>query len=279
MEEPKKKTFSFLFYRTAFWKSLFDIAWLKSVKDEGQKAGVYFLSLILILCLVQSVVMTVKGRASLIQLAEGLLEKGSHLSVEVKDQVFIASGVTQPYQFEITTGVNSSALEVYIDTNETRTAQSIANSAEKDAKKDVIVLTKNEFFYRDQNHVMMRVVKASDITSLPNGYIFERLHDAMVGPGFAVTVFALLTMFLFVLEVIWNLVILTVIVGIIKFFARKDKTWTFQQLFTVGMFAITLPVLLSDLLPLVDFDLVGVPTALLLAYMALVTFSKKKGEA
>lgn len=262
------------FYVQALWKSCSDIGWLRAQKNNFGRASVYALALFLVASVVQSVTTTNTAVAYIKKGISDIQTAAPDLRAEVKDGVLSVSGVDQPFTYEFRD--RDTAVLLYIDS--TVSSSDINIDAIESAKnKDVFVIARDGIVVTDAARANTSKQSFAPLsgTVIPAGANLDRMQEMLSEPRVQFTIGAFLTLVLFVLNSLINFLFVAVIVGIVYGgVLLMKKTWKYGELYTVALFALTLPVLFDDILSAFGLNAPLLGTAILFALLLLVVFSK-----
>jgi hypothetical protein len=232
---------------TALYKSTHDFKWIAAQRYKMVRAFVYFFVLFFVVVLIRGGLFVQKVPN---QIASHWGEVESTLpdfSIEVADGELAISEIEQPYR-HIFEGDDGESLLLYIDTLTTSSVGTEEALGENEDMYAVILTSKKVKFY---DHELGRT-ETEDVGQFP-AFSFtkdqikteiEKWTEGAVPTLFVVGVF-LVTLFMG-LGKLFYLLILSWLVYVV---ARADKKpWKFGQVYTVGLYALTIPILFQWIL-------------------------------
>lgn len=269
---------SLQFYIEAFWRSLFDIGWLRERRKDGGRASKYFLGLMLIISLLYAFALSRAFVTEMRAITEKLAVVAPELALEKKEGKFVASGIDEPFLFEMER--EDAHIVFFIDTTTSSDALSIPAVRDAQEQAIVIAVTQDRIDFIGgkrigQEDFSLPVEDVKEGQSIANGKKISHIRDFAASGRFFAIVFSVSSAVLFIVLTLIQLILLAIVAGITTLAARaKNSQWTFGELFTVSLFAMTLPLLLGDVLSLAGIQLPFVPTIVFLVLLFAVVFYK-----
>ncbi len=223
---------------TSLYNSLYNFKWLSSQKSNTSSAWSYFFLLIVLMTGLTTISMGYKLADAVPKIKQALYNELPEFQAEVKNGQLQVNNLVQPY-------VKSySRLAIVVDTVSTSTID--INSYVKQGDRSVLLITKDAFTAYDaqDKSVKTQVLKEySDFKTDRNGVL--KIADGM----FSKKIFAIVMAVLFILMLVFlfSAYLLSVLVFGFLFYsiAKQQKmNWKFKEVFNVGLFTITLPLIL-----------------------------------
>jgi hypothetical protein len=258
-----------MFYLKAFISSLYNIEWLGAQKKQTAKGFAYVVLLMLVLSGAYSLYLVREIPNVITEGVTYLKTEVPDMSATVTDGSLTIDGVEQPYIFE------GDDFLLYLDAREDSVVV-LEDVVDLDTK-DALVLTNRTFMVHQQGSK----TETHYIKDLPN-FTFTKADVIGLGEkvalGLPAFVFFLLWFVLFLGFGIWKIIQL-LFVSFLAWGVSKiaKKKWLFEEIYTVGLFAITLPtILLFILSTFFDVQIPYAHTLLVLAILSVVILQKPK---
>lgn len=232
---------------TAVYKSLYDVRWI-----AGQRAGLgraigYLSALIFVISLV---LVCVTGRtwvAGITGIWQDLLADAPEATFQVASGTLSVSGLEQPYRHEFQREDGSVTL-LYVDTVSTSSVPLSGILDEEESVPVVLVTSKKIKIFDDTGTELYTdniqslpdmTVQSSQVTDMLNSVSSPRkMFGIFFGIALLVGIIILGSKLLSLLVVAWLVYIVV----------RADKkAWTYRQIYTVGLYALTIPILVDVL--------------------------------
>jgi maltodextrin utilization protein YvdJ len=238
-----------MFYLKAFINSLYNLSWLKAQKNNGKQAANYIVLFIILLSAVYAGYFSYIIPNTLRSFSNEVFEQVPDFKAEFNEGALHVDNVDQPYIFE---GEDDSAtFKVVLDTISTSTLNIEDFVDEDDAY--TILITSEKMIVQDNSASKTTIQSFVDAENMS----FTKQDVQTVVDSFlnnTLLIFVLLLIFWFVVfafgRVVYLLFLSLLVYLIAKFF--KSGEWKFSQVYTVGLFALTLPSLIVILLGLLD---------------------------
>ena len=263
------------FYLEALWKSA-DIRWLRERRKDGVRGSKYFFGLLLIVSLAYSVTATYGITKDLKIITQKAAIAAPDLSFAKKEGKIVASGIAQPFTFE--SDLEGQKLFVFINTATSSAAVPAKTFSESKKDTMVVVITEDKVDILNTADGTTYVLNASELpdnASIPYGKTARTVEEFVKTPRFFAMVVTTLAVIIFILFTIAELLYIAFIAGIVAIVARVKKApWTFGDIFTVSMFAITLPLLVGDVLPLLGVEVSYIGTIIFMGLLFAIVFYK-----
>lgn len=255
-----------------FKKSIYDVAWLRQQKAEPKKAWRYFLALLAVLVAVTTLPLLV----SLPKAARSVREQiGSipDFKATLRDGSLTITGLSEPAVFKqsdnVTVVVNTSAAA----------STSLDKFLEKPGESGLLVARDRiEILDGSSGERRIQYWKGMPDYALTKIQLLENV-DKYLRPGYLALFAIIILVAAYLAAVAAQLVSILVVSAIVLLAAKFRKyTWRFGELFTVGLFAVTLPTIIAALLTLIGLGTPSLHFLALLAFMLAVVFTKDKDK-
>lgn len=257
---------------TAFYNSLFNSSWLKAVRFFPGKAWGYFCLLVFFFAAISVIPSALHFRSFLFDLNKSFETLVPEFQATVKDGNLSVEKLQQPFVYR------SDDFVIIVDTLTTSTAT--LEQYVTTTNSGSIIITATEIEVRDSRTGEGKVQSWS---KMPDFSFSKSDAGNFVGrlttPAY--TVLAVFVIFIglyvgFFVSKLYNIVLATLMVSVAaRLFGRGMK---FGELFTMALYAITLPTILSFLLALTGITISYIQFIALLAFMLSVVFTKEPGE-
>lgn len=259
---------------TTFYRSLFDLNWLKENKNKAKKAWSYFFLFMLLITLFQIGPTLIGMPKAVREFRDNVEQKVPDFVAHVKGGELSIEKLDQPFVYEAK-GDGKDSFKILVDANTTSTF-----STEEVFKgfETGILITKTKVIVKESvdkessmnlSNMPNKDFSKTDIISLMDRF------KGMVVVGFSVLFIA----FIYVVMSIGKLVFLLFVSLLVLTIASiAKKAYKFGEIYTIGLFAITLPTLIKTIEFWLGFSLPFVYTIVLLVLVLGVVFSKDKEE-
>ncbi len=263
-------------FGTALYHSLFDGMWLYAERTNMRKAWSYFF-VFTALVSVLSVVPALVALPAATQMAKQEITKNvPDFSATFMGGRLSVTGLAQPWVREYSD--DGEKFRIVIDTTATST-----DAASAYASSTVSMLVVNSRYAQVYN-ADAGESKTQSFSTVPNATFTKSqllaLVDHFTSPGAYVVLGLVVAIVVFVGAVIgnvWSVFIASLIALLVSRLSRR--AWTLRELFTVGLYAITLPTLIGFVFTVVDFAGGTVYFAALVAFMLAVVFLQPKASS
>ena len=259
---------------TTFYRSLFDLNWLKENKNKAKKAWGYFFLLMLLITLFQ-VGPTLIGMPRVVRdFRDKIEEKVPDFSAHLKDGELSVDKLAQPFVYE-TKEEGEDTFKIMVDANATSTfsTEEVFRGFETG-----ILITKTKIIIKESSSKESTM----DFSNIPNKDFSKsdaiNLMDKFKGivvVGFSVLFIAFIYLAMSIGKLIF-LLIISLLTLVICSIAKKD--YKFSEIYVLGLFSITLPTLIKTIEVWLGFNIPFAYTIVLLAIMLGVIFNKTKEE-
>jgi hypothetical protein len=203
---------------------------------------------------------------------------------EVKNGTLHIQGIEQPFYYNATaddsfkelsaTSSLKNAFLMVIDTVNPTSSLSLNSLLDKNSASGVLVTQSQvEIYDAKTNRTQIQYIK-----DIPDGALtkndIKQFADKLTNPLIAVILIFIFIAFYIgtIISKLVSILIVSVIALIVS--SISGKTWKFGELFTVGLFAITLPSVLNSIATLVGVHIPYLFTLILLAFMLALVLTK-----
>lgn len=255
---------------SSVYNSLFNIAWLKERRKSAGHAWGYFFLLMLIVSAFYTIPMMVVLPGGLRQATETVQTSiPDNFKAQVKNGELTISGVIQPIIFR---DPKNNDFVVIVDTTSTSSLSLSTYLREGDRGGVLITKEKIETYNPPRSQIVyMREiadieVKKADIINVANWFASPTV----------ITIFSLILVIIILIGiVIWKLwAVLFATLGALIISALFRRGWKFGELFTMALYAITLPTIVSFALFAVSISVPWLHFIILLSFMMAVVLTK-----
>ncbi len=256
-----------MFLVESFKKSLFDLAWLKAHRMETRGAWVYFLSLCAVLALALTIFLSFVGYSTLSS-AKNALTRWPNFTATLKNGALTVTGLTEPYRYQTAT----KDMLVVVDTAATTTPVLTDYLA---TGQSGILITRDQAEVYDGGSGQSRSELWSNLPdyTVTRSSLQNLLETQLKSPWLVAYAFLLLLVVYVVLAIgMFSTIVLAGILSwMVSFFLRRG--WRFRELLVVGLFAVTLPTLITVLFSVLGLGVNGIFFLALLAFMLAVVMT------
>jgi hypothetical protein len=261
------------FFRSLY-NSLFNVEWLRSRFLFVGSAWAYFFLLSLFLCIFSLIPIAVGVPGALREVRTAIETKVPDFQAEVTDGELTVTGVANP--FTVTTDQDGKTFTFYMDT----VATSTYDVAELLQSPDggVVLVTRDavEVYDASQGRDQKFLWKSMGDLKFNKQFILDRFDRYTVPALLIIIGFFLLvgTYIGFVVAKLVSILLVSFIVFVVCRIAGPG--WRFGQLFTIGLYAFTLPSLIALVLWLVNIPITSIHFLSLLAFMLAIVFTRDR---
>ena len=257
---------------TSLYKSLYDVGWLKANKANRAGAWKYFFGLVALVTIVVLAGMAV----SLFKVVPEIRSRAGEVIPEFvatfKSGELSIAGLEQPFTYRGEDDEGDTFV-VMVDTVSTSTPD-LNYILEADESGVLVTKEKVEFFDANQNNGRTQYFKDMPDTSFNRARVLGWIQK-FLSPVFIGILLVVIGLFLFVGLSIGKSFLIIIVSLIALIVARLAKRpWQWGELFTVGLFAITLPSIISLVLPLLGVNIGHIPFLVLSAFMLALVLTQ-----
>lgn len=258
-------------FLNSLYHSLFDVTWLAAVRSERKRAWKFFFTFSACASILISVVLTGFLVPMLRSLEQNSLAGLPDFKVDVTSGTLRVSGIVQPFTQRLPDGPFLFVLDTV--SSSTPTIESLV----KNPTGEIVVINREriEVYSEDRNER-----KNYDVASLGDGSISKKDLIALVRWFFSPQGIALIALSIFVIIFIaiavGHLTSLVLTGAVTYIIARSLKRpWRYGEIFTVGLFAPAVPLVITTLLTLLGFAIPYLYSLSLLAFLLSVVITIK----
>lgn len=256
-----------MFFFKALYNSLWNFSWLKAQRHAPGKAWGYFSLFVLLLCLVSVVPIA----ATLPQAGEEIKNKINELpqfEATLKKGEMTITGVEQPL---VRREDNSVFVIDTVSTSTLSLAQFMTSS-----DRGGLLITKNKFELIDKEENREQVQNWEGFPDFSTnkekvlGTISRYTGAVVVGLG-SLLLIVVFFVVIFIAK-LWSILVVSLLAWAVSGLAKRG--WKFGELYTVGLYAITLPTIVSLTLKLLGVHITLIHFLIFLAFMAAMVITK-----
>ncbi len=253
---------------STLYNSLYNFKWLRNQRNNKSWAWGYFLLLMILVSGLAAITLGYKFMDSAPSVKKAVYNELPEFQAEVKNGQLYISGVEQPFI------KNYSDISVVVDTVSTSTLD--VKSFVKRDDQSVLLVTKDSFVVYNSDNKSTKTQAVKDFGDYKTDKT-EILKKAEVFFSNKMMVIVVLVSFVGLLLFLSITNLLNVLFFSFLFYtiAKQQKiNWQFKEVFTVGLFAITLPIILTQATPSVFLNWVFVLVYAGWMYMAILKKEK-----
>lgn len=279
IKQPKIGCFVYIIRKymsffTTFYRSLFDLNWLKENKNKAKKAWGYFFVFMLAITLFQIGPTLIGMPKAVREFRDDVEQKVPDFVAHVKDGELSIEKLVQPFVYEAK-GDGKDTFKILVDANTTTTfsTEEVFRGFETG-----ILITKTKVIVKESADKE----SSMNFSNMPNK---DFSKTGIIGlmdkfKGIVVFVFSILFIaFIYLVMSISKLIFLLIISLLTMVVCSiAKKAYKFNEIYTIGLFAITLPTLIKTIEFWLGFSVPLVYTMVLLVLILGVVFSKDKEE-
>lgn len=257
---------------TSFVQSTYNIAWLKERKNDLGKAVSYAILFLLAISVIRDFPILWQLPRVFRDVQHTFVQTVPDFRAEWKGGELEVTNLQQPYIYRM--GDGKEAFVLAVDTVSTSTVA--LEDVVKESPAQGLLITRTGMRIYDAKQGQERVQLWKDV---PNTVFTKEQAVTFVNKftgTFGYLIAPLIIFFIFVATVIGKFVYLLLVALVVKVVTLFTKVRpTFKEIYTVGLFAITVPTLLQMLGYWTRFDVPFLYTVVLLGYLLFTFFSKK----
>ncbi|MFH0857867.1 MAG: DUF1189 family protein [Candidatus Magasanikbacteria bacterium] len=258
----------------AFYSNFTKPLWVTENKNKTGHAFGYFFLFVLFFTFLTFIPLFVGLPQGLTLVDNFLEEKVPNFTLTLADEKLSLENIPQPYIY----GPNEDNFYFQIDT--TKTAESIkAESGDmvNDASLSGLLIGQDEIHFFDNTSGQYQIQKISDFSgnfSFTRDDVRAKIQSInTITKTTGIVLFLILIASFFIS--LGKLMYLFMVAGIFSLIVSKKTTYKFTEIFTMGLYAITIPTLIKVILPFIPF-LYTISLAVLLTYIVFPQIFKKK---
>lgn len=261
-----------MWFFTALSKSCFDVRWLKSQRQNPGRAWGYFFLFVLAAAALTLLPLFIRLPRASEKLQEKLQTQAPEFTATFKKGKLAVADLPQPYIRR------AEGFVLVVDTRAGNTATLEAFLIASDAGGMLVAANEIEFFDRQRNQRQVKSWKDMPDYSLTKATV-ERWLQQFLSPGYLI-LFGAIALVLVIIGLtvskLFSILLVTFITLIVC--ATTKRNWKFTELFAIGLFAITLPTLLTAVIRLFGLYVPFMHFFALLAFMLAVVLTKDGEE-
>lgn len=256
-----------MFFFKHLYRSLWDIEWLRSMKDKRKETWLCFLLFMLVLVAAKSAPFLIRTPEVFRWATIVAEEKVPDFRAEIKDGVLDVTELEQPYTLDIPVDENE-RLFLLVDTLTDEALSAKTFVVEEKENQTVVVVTRDylEIYNPADGSFESQSFKEIPDSSLAKSDILGWLNK---WKGFALYgLMAVLFVLIYVFSVIGKLIYLLVwslLIYIVAMIARRAE-WKFGKIYTLGLSTVILP---SLLFLVIQYVFVGFPFLYTIVFLVL----------
>lgn len=256
---------------TSFYHSLFDVTWLAAVRTERKRAWKFFFTFSALMSLVFAVIGTAIAVPALRSFEKEALAVVPDFKAEIASGTLKVTGIIQPFIQRDPEGPFLFVLDTI--SSSTPTIESLVKKPEG----EIVVINRTgiEMFSEKQGERKTYPFSEFGTVSIARSDL-QKFADKVT--SFAgTTVIALVLLVIFFLGLVVGHLVSLVMVGSIAFIIASflKRPWRYGELFTVGLFAPALPLLITCVITILGFNIPYLYSLSLLAYLLAVIVTVK----
>lgn len=235
-----------MYYLKAFINSFYNFSWLKEQRKNGKKAANYVMLFLLVLSLGHAVYFASFIPKKFTELRDKVFSQVPDFRAQLKGGQLFVYDLEQPYIYEA--GEGKDHFKIVIDT--TSTEPVFIEEAIDMEKENGILVTKDSFSVYELERGKTTKQDFRDIpdAEFTRGYLLG-LSNKFLNSRLAFFAFALIGSFVaFAIGKLFYLLFLSLLANIAALFAQRK--YKFSEVYTIGLFAITAPSIVTSILTL-----------------------------
>ncbi len=258
---------------TALYNSLWNLPWLKDSRYAPKKAWGYFLAMMALVTVIIFIPLAFAIPQSVKGLKEITATKVPAFQAAWSNGTLVVTGLKQPYV------VKDKDFVLVVDTVSTTTIDLYKHLETKEQNGLLIS--------RDKMVVMTGATGEEQSQPWRNDFSLTLTKDQVASwvathssVGYIVLISLIVLVIFFIsltVGILWSLVVVTSIVTLLSSLARRG--WRWGEIFVIGLYGATLPMLVYLVLSLLGIQISGVRFMALLAFLLAVAFTDDKPEA
>ena len=251
-------------------KSVYDVAWLRQQKNQSKKAWGYFLVFLLIMMAIATVPLLI-GLPAVVGEVRTKVKEIPDFQATLKDGKLVVTGLAQPAVFK-----SDGNFVIVIDTAPTSSIM-LKSFLEHAGQSGILVVSdRMELVDGSTGQQKIQYWKGVPDFALNKVDLLEKT-EKYLSPGWLAVFVILFSILAYIATVAAQLLSIFFVALIVLVVAKvRRQAWQFKELFTVGLFAITLPTIIAAIFTLLGFGTSLVQFLALLAFMLAVVFTKEE---
>lgn len=258
-----------MFYFKAFFNSIYNLAWLRGQKNNGKQVANYIVLFIILLSTIYATYFTFLIPKSIKNLSGAAFEQVPNFKVELRDGKLKVENITQPFVYEGQEGEDN--FKIVIDTVSSSTPTIHEFIDEDDAYTILFSSDAMTVFERSAGQTSIQSFEDAEDVNFTKQDLESVINSFLNNTAL---IFVLLLIFWFIIfafsRVVYLLFLSLLVYLVAKFF--KPGEWKFSQIYTIALFAVTLPSIISAVLALVNAQAPYLFSIITLGIMSGVVF-------
>lgn len=259
------------FFRSIY-NSLHDIQWIRDQRSTPGKAWSYFLPFVLLTTMLLVLPMLWKIPGALTTVSRAIESDTSDFTVSMTNGVLSVDGLTQPFVYTVQED-NQPPFKVIIDTSAVATS-SIAAYLDPATEAGMLVTSDMVQVYE----VETKKTEAQSFVDVPNFSVTKSdllaKYQEFSSGGLRV-VLGMLAIGVYLMYLVGKIFYVLFFSLVFLIMCRLKKTsWRFRELFTVGLYVVTVPTVISLVLHYSGLIIPFLPTLFFVLLFGLVLFAK-----
>lgn len=257
---------------TAFYRSLYDVNWLKIQRYASASAWSYFAFFIIFATLIGFVPVAVEMPTLVREVKKTFVANVPDFTATIKAGKLNVASARQPLSYRDAT----TNIFFYVDT--VSTSSLVAKDFATGTVDAVVLLTANDVqMYNVESDVVQTVTfdKIGD-GAITKTQITEKM-DQLLKPQSMVLIGGLFLIIFFVFLFVDKLYIIFLVSAFVMLVGKmRGLTWKFREYFTIGLYAITLPTIVNFVVSLFGFGVEYIQFIAMLAFMIALVWSQEE---
>ncbi len=264
---------------TAFYKSMYSMTWLAEHRVSFGRALGYFFIFFFGIVLIGGYGVAREFPSKALTYWDEVSGSAPEFTVSVQQETLSINGLEQPYRHVFDSGDGETFL-VYVDTVTTSSVSIEDARGDVSDKISTVILTSKLVKIYDQN---LKNVQTENFKNVPSFSLTKEQLSEKIATFFQKTMpWLLVLMALFVTFFLgmWKLLYIGFVAWLVYVVARADhKPVTYWQVFTIGVYALTVPTLVQLLMFMTAVPAPYVYSIVLLGYMfGAIFYGIKKSQ-
>ena len=262
------------YYFTAFYKSFYDSVWLKATRGFPGKAWSYFCLFVFVVALAALVPIAFELRRLVKDFGQNFSTGAPDFEATLKGGKLSVRKLAQPFVYR-SSGNDFVAVVDTISTSSVALEQYVTSTY-----ADSILITSDHVEFRDVSTGESRIQSWKDFPE----FSFSKSEVVAMTNRFAEPMnlaAAILVIFIglyvgFFVSKLYTILMVTLLVSVFaRIYSRAVKFW---ELFTIGLYAVTLPSIIGIILTLIGLEFSYVQFLALLAFMLAMVWTKDEAK-
>jgi hypothetical protein len=257
---------------TAFYRSLYDVSWLKVQRFASASAWSYFALFTVLVALVGFTPIAIELPTMARGIGKTFVANIPEFSATIKNNKLEVTNIVQPFRYlDKTTN-----FLFYVDT--VNTSSLLAKDFATGTVDAVILFTTNniQMYTVESDVAQTMTLDGIGDGTITKAQIIEKI-DQLLKPQSMIIIDGLLMIIFYLSFFLSELYVIFLVSVIVMFVGRmKGLTWKFREYFTIGLYAITLPSILSVVISFVGLQIKYLQFIAMLAFVIALVWSQEK---